>query len=282
MIEKYSSVIILFIFYFYELKKKEKIQISNKKEKKIDFRNRTKKIFNSINLSYIYKLKKLVYTANLGKYDTIRNIKKQKGYDYFLFVDEYDDIYNKLNWTIIYIPEYIKNLNMSLIKKQRFFKTHPHVFFQNYDLSIYIDSTYEIRGNLDEFLVRILTPNISMYMLEHPERNKIIDEFIPVKILKKENKSMITTLKEKYKEEHFPDNNGLIEGCIIVRKHNDKNCIKTMERWYDEIKNYSHRDQLSFNYALWKAETKIKYVSKTFCFKYLWGDYFHKKNYTFK
>ena len=227
-------------------------------------------------------MKKLVYTANLGKYDTIRNIKKQKGYDYYLFLDEYDVIYNKLNWTIIYIPEYIKNSNMSIIKKQRFFKTHPHLFFPNYDLSIYIDSTYEIRGNLDEFLLRILNPNISMYMLEHPERKKIRDEFSIVKLLHKENKSMIRTIKERYKKENFPDDNGLIEGCIIIRKHNDKNCIKTMEKWFDEIKNYSHRDQLSFNYALWKVETKIKYVSKNYCFKYLWGDYIHKKDFKFK
>ena len=56
------------------------------------------------------------------------------------------------------------------MKKQRFYKTQPHLFFKNYDLSIYIDGTFEIKGNLDDFLLRILTPNISIYnyVFEHP------------------------------------------------------------------------------------------------------------------
>ena len=63
---------------------------------------------------------------------------------------------------------------MNIIKKQRFIKTHPHLFFKNYDLSIYIDTTFSIKGKLDEFLIRILTPKLSLYVLEHPERSTII------------------------------------------------------------------------------------------------------------
>ena len=37
-----------------------------------------------------------------------------------------------------------------------------------------------------------------------------------------------------------------------------------MEKWWDEIKNYSYRDQLSFNYAMWKTGIKNKYISKSF------------------
>ena len=114
---------------------------------------------------------------------------------------------------------------MSIKKKQRYMKTHPHLLFPKYDLSIYIDSNFEIIGNLDEFLVRILTHNHSMYMLEHPERNKIYQEFKLVEILKKENKNMLRIIKERYKKTKFPDENGLIEGCLIIRKHNDKDCI---------------------------------------------------------
>ena len=51
---------------------------------------------------------------------------------------------------------------------------------------------------------------------------------------------------ERYKKEKFPDNNGLIEGCLIIRKHNEKEVINQMENWFEEIEKYSHRDQLSF------------------------------------
>jgi hypothetical protein len=67
------------------------------------------------------------------------------------------------DWTIIKIE---KTLNYTkkfeIIKAQRYYKTHPHIFFKDYDLSIYIDGTFSIKGNLDEFLLRILTKNISI------------------------------------------------------------------------------------------------------------------------
>jgi hypothetical protein len=39
-----------------------------------------------------------------------------------------------------------------------------------------------------------------------------------------------------------------------------------MEDWFEELKNGSHRDQLSFNYVLWKnQDVKVTYMSKTIC-----------------
>ena len=36
-----------------------------------------------------------------------------------------------------------------------------------------------------------------------------------------------------------------------------------MEAWFDELKCNSHRDQLSFNYVLWKnSDIKVKYLDK--------------------
>ena len=64
------------------------------------------------------------------------------------------------------INDELKYLNMNIIKQQRFFKTHPHLFFQNYDLSIYMDTTFEIQGKLDEFLLRILNPNSNIYLVK--------------------------------------------------------------------------------------------------------------------
>ena len=58
------------------------------------------------------------------------------------------------NWTILNIE---KNINFSnkleVLRLQRFYKTHPHIYFENYDLSIYVDTTFEIFGNLDNFLL---------------------------------------------------------------------------------------------------------------------------------
>ena len=59
-----------------------------------------------------------------------------------------------------------------------------------------------------------------------------------------------------------------------------------MEDWWSEIEKYSHRDQLSFNYALWKNKNSIKilyldkniYDSKFFHWNKLHGENKEKRN----
>ena len=41
-----------------------------------------------------------------------------------------------------------------------------------------------------------------------------------------------------------------------------------MNKWFEEIKKYSHTDQLSFNYVIWKTGKKTKYISKVFALEY--------------
>ena len=54
-----------------------------------------------------------------------------------------------------------------------------------------------------------------------------------------------------------------MQSNVLLRKHNDEGCIKLMNKWWDEIKNGSHRDQLSFNYASWKnPDVKVTYLDK--------------------
>ena len=65
-------------------------------------------------------------------------------------------------------------------------------------------------------------------------------------------------IRKRYKKEKFPDNNGLIGSCLIIRKHNEKDVILQMEKWYEEIEKYSNRVQLSFNYIVWKTGIKFK------------------------
>ena len=58
----------------------------------------------------------------------------------------------------------------------------------------------------------------------------------------------------------YPANNGLITGMVILRRHNEKDCIETMEDWWTEVKYNSKRDQLSFNYCAWKNDLTFNYM----------------------
>ena len=58
----------------------------------------------------------------------------------------------------------------------------------------------------------------------------------------------------------YPIDNGLITGMVILRRHNEEDCMTTMEDWWTEIKYNSKRDQLSFNYCAWKNNLKFNYM----------------------
>jgi hypothetical protein len=223
--------------------------------------------FYKYNINYIKKIKKVVYSIIVGDYDQISTFPKQEGFDYFLFSDMN---YNNTNWTIILIANLIEKKNISSLKMTRYIKILPHLFFENYELSIYFDATYIINGDLNELLLRTLNPSFDLYFLQHPERNSLLEEFSAVINLKKETEESVNIVKSRYIKENFPDNLGLTENCIIIRNHNKKNIIKLMEVWWNEIKNYSHRDQLSLIYAIWKLNEKIEiyYLSKSFVIDY--------------
>ena len=221
-------------------------------------------------------MKKVAYTVIIGNYDNLKKIYKQDNWDYFAFISPYDkNKYKNTNWTILPISDDILNLDMNNYKKQRYLKMHPHLLFPNYTISLYIDGSMSIKGDLNEFLLRLLTPNYSIFMVEHPGRNCIYQELKEVILVKKEKKEKIDFLENKYLKENFPEEYGLIEGNIIVRKHNEKECIEFMEEWWKMVRNYSYRDQLSFNYILWKNGFKIKYFSKRFSRSYFIHNIWH-------
>ena len=85
---------------------------------------------------------------------------------------------------------------------------------------------------------------------------KEVQLFITVINLHKDSNKSVTSVQNKYNRENFPDDNGLAECCLIIRKHNEFNCINFMNNWFNEINLNSHRDQLSFNYILWKNDNK--------------------------
>ena len=268
----YKLFLILFIqIFFIKLNeiKKGKIFIKYNQLNKIKniVRQKGENIY-KYNIKSIKMIKKVVYSVIIGDYDNISPFPFQEGFDYFLFSDV---IYNNTNWTIIPISELIKKENISSLKMTRYVKLFPHLFFKDYELSIYFDASYIINGDLNELLLKVLNPSYDLYFLQHPERNTIFQEFLEVLNSKKETNESVIRVKNRYIKENFPDNLGLTENCIIIRRHNKKNIIKLMEFWWKEIKNYSYRDQLSLSYAIWKLNMtfKIYYLPKRFMIDYL-------------
>ena len=209
--------------------------------------------------------KVIVYSCMIGNYDNVTSFNKQRGYDYILFTDQ--NIKNT-NWTIFPIPDEVLKLNVSDIKKQRYMKIHPHKFFKNYDLSLYIDPNYEITGDLDDYLINTLNPLDHIY-IPHLQFGKGMKQAIDKAIEKKlDDVSLLKHVIDRYNQSKLLDKTGIVNAGLIVRKHHTEDCIKLMERWWEEVRDYSHVDNFAFDYAGYMTGVRYLYTSYQFALFY--------------
>lgn len=221
----------------------------------------------------------VIYTCITGGYDNlIKPSFVTPGVDYVCFTDNKDlksDI-----WKIRPIPDEL--LKLSKVKQQRAVKILPHRYLQEYDISVWVDGNIDTKSNIKDYLKDFDFSRYSVFIPEHPQRKCIYkekNECIRLKKITGDGIALAEKQLERYRKENFPENYGLVQTNIVIRKHNEEYSKKLMELWWSELKEYSHRDQLSFNYALWKTgQDGFKYLIKTTCnsktFKWGMG---HKK-----
>ena len=159
-----------------------------------------------------------------------------------------------------------RNRGIITVKKQRFVKINPHLLLSEYDMSIWVDGNVTLKGGLNKFVKSVMTSDCSVYVPKHPQRNCIYAEANVVVKMGKDKSDITKPQMERYRKEGFPEKYGLLQSNIMLRKHNKLDCIKLMEDWFKELKDGSHRDQLSFNYASWKnRDVKVIYLDKNIC-----------------
>lgn len=219
--------------------------------------------------------KKVIYTCITGGYEKLVDpFVISPGYDYICFTDS-NEIESKI-WKIRPIPEKLNDL--SNVKKQRCIKINPHIFLPEYDLSVWVDGSIRLKMDINEYIEKTVKDE-NVYIPSHPQRTCIYEEMNACIKQRKDTEEHINPQKEKYLSEGFPKDYGLVQSNIIIRRHNEPDCIKLMETWWDEVKNGSHRDQLSFDYARWKNEdVKILFLDKKICKSdYFFWDQSHGK-----
>ena len=232
-----------------------KIQIANRLQLKIS------KSLNDNN-----QKKYVIYTAIIGHYDELKNLTyyDHNKYDYVCFTDSLEIINSQNKDWIVFDISLIKNiLNVDNVKTARYFKTHPHLFFENYEKSIWIDGNIDIIKNIDDH-VNLLNDDNYILCYDHPCRNCIYQEIDACNYFKKDTIENLNNVKNFLINENYPKNNELIQSNILVRNHNNNECIFLMEKWWEMIKNYSKRDQLSFNYIFWKYGGKYLTIPSNF------------------
>ena len=213
--------------------------------------------------------KNVIYTCVTGGYDKIERPNFiSEGFDYVCYTDDHNlksDI-----WEIRQIPE--KLLYLGNAKINRYIKLHPHELFPEYDLSIYIDGNVDLKADINEFIEDRCSDG-DVFFYKHPYRDCIYDEMDAVVSGGQENKEIVNAIRARYEKEGFPKHFGLSQNNIIIRRHNEKNCMRLMTLWWNEVFYNSYRDQLSLFYVIWKnPDIKVKILEEYLWFsKYFWG-----------
>lgn len=196
------------------------------------------------------KTKVVVYSCIWGNYDSILEpYFINPDIDYYMITN--NEIPNKSYWNK-FSPK-LNNLDgLTNIEINRYFKINPHLIFPEYDYSIYIDGNIRIVTDMMPLIIDLINSEKTIGI--HRYQTQCIYNMKDAIIAgKKSSREKVNYQINRYKKDGFPKDFGAFECNILVRKHNDKECIQIMNEWWKEFLNSStKRDQLSFPYVLWK------------------------------
>lgn len=227
---------------------------------------------------FFKKNKIVVYTAIFGGVAPLLNpVFDVKNCDFICFTDDPSNK-NKYYKTVVREPEF-EDPNRSAKR----YKVLGDELIDQYDYSIWIDGRHQVVfKDAKDVIQNILINNgEDVTLMNHPDgRDCIYQEYEVLKSLNHEEKfgkqEIMDAQIKKYREEGFPEHFGLITGGFIVRNIKSEKTHRIMNAWWKEIQDHSRRDQLSFNYVLWKLKEKIVTIPGIYWDNEYIKDFYHK------
>ena len=192
-------------------------------------------------------MRTIVYSCIVGGYDDPslfnRSIFKGLDADYILFTDHTMDIDG-------WMTKPIFHQESNHVRTSRWHKINSHLLFPDACDTIWIDGNQIPCGKATDI---INSSPLGTY--KHPKRNCVYDEASCCIDMGKDDKEIIKRQMDFYKSVMYPADNGLAETCCIYRVNSLDNAdINNL--WWDQLAKFSHRDQLSFDYTIWKLKAQ--------------------------
>lgn len=195
----------------------------------------------------------IVYTAIFGDSpDQLRQVPQaSEGIEFHAYTESVESpAEHKTGW-LLCPPHWV------LPDKRRQSRKHKvlsHQLYPDKPLTLWVDGVLNPKVNPAK-LVDYFKPDCSIVTFEHSERNCIYQEAEACIRMDKDNPRVIRRQMQRYKRQHYPYNNGLAETTAVLRK-NLHDVRHFNEAWWHEIEMGSCRDQLSFDYAIWRSGLK--------------------------
>ena len=188
----------------------------------------------------------IVYTAIFASFDRLRAPRIiNPGWDYVCICNPQIPV--PAPWRISVCPQ-VRSPRFSA----RYYKILSHKTFPKTTITIWHGGNVQLRT--DPTLLLDIMGDKDIAILRHSERTNVYHEGDICIDWKKDSAQVIRAQMSRYVAEGF-DGNPLSAAFLLVRR-NTEQIKKLNEVWYNEVKNGSIRDQLSFDYSCWKLGIK--------------------------
>lgn len=190
-----------------------------------------------------------IYTAIIGSYDEIQQpLVTDNDFDYILYVDNvscYEEYVGV--WKVLPIKYHSEDKT----RIARYVKTHSHELLPEYEATLWVDSNIVICSQYIYDKVKSLhNEGVKVAAVRHPWRDCIYEEAYMVMSFSLDREDVVFSWCHFLRREDYPRHNGLCETGILFRRRVGTEGMNRL--WWNCIEKYSRRDQLSFNYVLWK------------------------------
>jgi len=189
----------------------------------------------------------VIYTAITGNYDTLKEPPQHAsdGIDCVAFLDGNTPRPDHTAWQV----RDIDKEESDPCRTAKRYKILPHEFFPQKEYSLWIDGAVDIQYPFPtEQLAELFLKDADLCVFRHYRRGCIYAEAAECSRRNLDDPAIIDRQIQRYREEGYPENAGLVEAIVLLRRHTPA-MQAFNETWWQEIQQGSRRDQISFNYV---------------------------------
>ncbi|MFO1081945.1 MAG: sulfotransferase domain-containing protein [Reyranellaceae bacterium] len=194
-----------------------------------------------------------VYTCITNSYDELPTPPAWPGCDFICFTD--NPYLQSKGWQIRPLPA----STLDAARASRAPKILPHRFVLEYPISIWTDANVTFHSDLAAIARKALKDKPALFFA-HPERQCLYEEAETCIRLGKDAKQAIDRQVDAYRAAGMPENAGLYQGTVLMRRHRDPEIVRLMEAWWAELLEHSRRDQIGLPYVIWRSGKRYETI----------------------
>lgn len=207
-------------------------------------------------------MKIVVFTAIFGdirdRLQPIKNLLGNEEVQYHAYVDGVDKPQtHDTGWELR--PAVWAHATNARLRARRH-KILSHELYPDADFTLWVDGCLTpVQDPTELVKLYFRKDQPDMYLFQHMQRNCVYQEAEACIRMKKDDPNRLRAITHRYKEEGYPHNNGLAETTAMLRKHTRK--VKEFNgAWWSELRNNSIRDQMSFDYMVWRRKMRYGHL----------------------